>query len=121
MDHGYWRIFGSVQNTLSESRLSLPGQSFVVIQSCGGILEHKIGKNLLILPARGDIKRFSFCVSLHNQPTYRGKCQSENRVMKKMDEKLFALTFLFGNLFSNGQKYHSCPTRKLLKNAKIKF
>ena len=93
MDRGHWRIFGSVQNTLSESRLVLPGQSIVVIQSCGGILDHKIGKNLLIVPAREDIKRFSFCVSLHNQPSYRRKCQSENRVMKKMDGKVVCSKF----------------------------
>ena len=44
----------------------------------------------------------------------------KTELWKKWIKKLFILTFLFGNIFSSGQKYHSCPTRKSLKNAKIK-
>ena len=43
----------------------------------------------------------------------------KNELWKIWTKKFSATTFLFGNIFSIGQKPHSCPTRKSLKNAKI--
>ena len=64
--------------------------------------------------------RFSFCDPFHNRLTSREIINPKTELWKKWMQKLSALTFLFGNIFSSGQKYHSCPTRKSLKNAKLK-
>ena len=64
--------------------------------------------------------RFLFYDSLHNWLTHRERISPKTELWKKWMKKLFALPFLFENIFSSGQKYHSCPARKSLKNAKIK-
>ena len=42
----------------------------------------------------------------------------KTELWKKWMKKLSALTFLFDNIFSSGQKSHLCIAGKLLKDAK---
>ena len=64
-----------------------------------------------------------FQISLINeyQAKLPGTMIVKTELWKKWIKKLFHLTFLFEKIFPSGQKYHSCPARKSLKNAKIMF
>ena len=48
----------------------------------------------------------------------KGVCM---RAPKKIISLTKRLSFLFGNIYSSDQQCYSCPARKSLKNAKIKF
>ena len=66
------------------------------------------------------LKKFPFCDSFHNQLTSAENSQSENRVMKKMDQKVIRPNFFVWKYFFKRSKIPFVPYSKVTKKRKNK-